>query len=79
MLHKIAVNAKITLDEHQQLKESVENTKYEISELLTFSKNEIKGATNDIKKVADSINVITGIYIIIYKCKYKKYFSNFHS
>lgn len=60
--------------EHQKLQESVEETKEEIDELLSFSKNEIMKfssySENEFKKVTQSIDTITGTFGIINECKY---------
>jgi hypothetical protein len=62
------------LIDHQQLKDSVEETKKEIGELLSFSKNEIEGfssySLNEIKKVTHSIDTISESFNMLYQSKY---------
>ena len=60
--------------EHQKLQDSVEETKDEIDELLSFSKNEIKKyssySVNEFKKVTQSIETITNTFSMFNECKY---------
>lgn len=68
---------------HQKLQVSVEETKEEIDEILSYSKDEItkisSHSVNEIKKVTNSIDSIASMFNMACEGRYFLFFGNFQT